>query len=1653
MLNFNVSPYYDDFDPSKNYHRILFKPGYAVQAREVTQAQTILQNQISDFASAIYSQNTPVSGGQVTTNLNCFYIKLNPTYGTTNIKASAFLNQVIVGSVNSDQIQARVIATSEATGTSGSIGDPPTLVIAYLTGPHFTSGQTITTLGPSNLFATIQTTTATSIAVGNSSTASISNGIFYIVNGYSQAADGTNYSIGNFVNVSPQTIILDKYDSAPSYRVGLQITEQIIDYIDDPALLDPAVGASNYQAPGADRYQITLTLTAIQLGIGNDDQFIELMRIENGNIIKQTDSTVYSAIDDYFAKRDYETNGDYIVEDFKLTPVANTINTSQYDMGISKGIAYVKGYRVENQSQLTLTSDRALTTSTITNSETFVDYGNYLNVSGLSGDFNVTTLPIINLHCVNTNNVAQGQGSSQYTSTLVGTAFLRNLQFQQSTSSSNLASYVFNACISDIQTNTLSAFANVQLSTANTIGCLDSSGEFSTVANAYYGITLTITNGTSAGDVRTVTSYTTSGVNKLFTVNQPFTLTPDYTSKFTLNFKIGDCDAITIANSSYYFTASANVDVVTGKTNGVWTGEAILQNPGSTELIIPVGAPWVQNVHNTSYTTTKNFRGGVLSGSSGVLQLNLSGSPYSFVQGSGSNYVESIYTVINSGTGKILDFTSSGNTISIGGSGTTATLTSSFYAGNTVDVIATVNVYNADSTSIAKIKTTVQGNNQSTNYSTGGVYGSQIGSYTYQDLTNGQVFVLNAGVSQSTSLYVSDVRNIVAIYDTKNKNLISPSEINIANIIGNPLFDVTNYFTLDNGQRDTYYDFANVNVIPGAPAIIGNLIVVFDYYSHSGGDGYFTSSSYPSEDYTIIPSYTAKSSGITYQLRDCIDFRPTRLNGQTSFIWNYTSSPSQSQSSAGIAIPRNGTFFNSSYDFYLGRKDLLVLTKDNSFKIIEGVPSLSPRLPTEPNGSLVVANLTLDPYTAVVGAETNNGQSNLSVQKIIHKRWAKSDITDLETRVNNIEYYTSLSLLEASASSTQIQDNNGLTRPNYGILVDAFNSYSTADTYNPDFNANINIRTNRLMPAQLVENFQLQNPVIMASVGTLANTNEFAVSSISGIGTNLFTLPYTTANIVVQALASSAVSANPFNVVVEKGVASLTPPMDNWIDNQQVVPVLTQTPTTQIHQRTFGINLSNAGDYSSIPGTSTTTITTVSGSGNTYASQLATTQVQTSTTSSLSSINGYLTNDTIQPYIRPQQVIVEAKGLLANQNVNCWFDGVNVNQYMMTPNTIELQNVTGKGFQTGDIIGYFVVSSQTFYPIGRVMNVYNYPGTTNSRLYISDFLHVAGNLAQSTIVNGSFNANGDYISGSGTASGIPVNSSVISFQTSGTISGVGGQYTPSVSGTSVGNLYHMNYNATNFSPFLNTYGVWDPSTSNTSYSASFPVLFNYTGQYTMSAQCDGTATIKINGNTIISLSSNNYGPSQQTTSTFTATGNSIGNVSWTATNSDNFPSIAVVITDNSNNMIFSTTNPIAVTYNYGGSETVMPWGGSYFTGATQVKLDPGTPNNLDYTGSTINFASKYVSQTTTLATYTPPAPTVSGGAGAGTTSITAGSAPGPGGPGSVLIQLASNPGVPGVVTTLVTAATHIGTAAVNAVVNAVSAVTSPVTNFINSIHF
>lgn len=152
MLNFNVDPYYDDFDPNNHYHRILFRPGRAVQARELTQSQTILQDQISKFADHIFKQNTPVKGGQVTINNKARYLKLATTYNDNDITASDFLNQIITDATGI--VFAKVIATEESVS-----GDFPTLVVTYFSGREFSAGDLI--------YSTNSTTTAQIISTSD----------------------------------------------------------------------------------------------------------------------------------------------------------------------------------------------------------------------------------------------------------------------------------------------------------------------------------------------------------------------------------------------------------------------------------------------------------------------------------------------------------------------------------------------------------------------------------------------------------------------------------------------------------------------------------------------------------------------------------------------------------------------------------------------------------------------------------------------------------------------------------------------------------------------------------------------------------------------------------------------------------------------------------------------------------------------------------------------------------------------------------------------------------------------------------------------------------------------------------------------------------------------------------------------------------------------------------------------------------------------------------------------------------------------------------------------------------------------------------------------------------------------------------------------
>ncbi|CAB4132917.1 Domain of unknown function DUF4815 [uncultured Caudovirales phage] len=1584
MLNFNSSPYFDDFDPSKNYHRILFKPGAAVQGRELTQAQTILQNQISNFADNIFTQNTPVKGGKVTLNLNCTFVRLNLQYNGENVVASNFLNKIIQD--ESGTVLARVIATSEATGTTVSAGDPPTLVITYLSGIHFSDGMTIVTDDGTNISATVSTSTLANPSTGKSSVASVSDGIFYVVNGYSvsstQNADGTysKYSIGNFVALTPQTIILDKYDNAPSARVGLQINETIVDYISDSSLLDPAIGASNYQAPGADRYQVTLSLTSLPLTLGNDDAFIELVRIQNGAILKQVDGTVYSVIDDYFAKRDYETNGDYIVNDFKITPSPNAAgDTSKYDLSIGKGVAYVHGYRIENQSNYVITNNRARTSNTINSQSLGIDYGSYFYVDTLSGIFDVTTYPTVDFHCVGAAQINSANATT-YNSTLIGTGYMRNLQYVYDLGSSNTSSYVYRAYVSEISTSSLTG--NVLSATATTITLKDTNGTFSAVANAYYGATIAIIGGTNNGDRQRIASYNVT--TKTVTVASPFIVTPDATSIISIIPSTSVVESIVQKTGANTVVSSVNINTSSGKVNGIATGDTVFNNPGYPELLFKLGNPYVSTVSGSNYYSTKVYRNYSLTGLGGTTSFTLSASglPWTFVTGSSSTLTSDIiknnFIVLNKTTGKLLDFSTSGNTVT--STGTSVTFSSNTYTnGTAVEVIAKVFVNNGDNSSYAlKTKTLNNGNITTVSGSL-----TTVTPTTSIDLTKGQVYVTNAGTSNGKiSLYTTDVKRILKIIDTKSTSA-SPTNA----MLTSSTYDITNLFSFNNGQRDSLYDHASISLIPGAPKPLGNILIIFDYYAHTGGDGYFTINSYVNETYANVVSsiYTSKN-GTKYHLSDVLDFRPSRVSGQAAYALEYSSSPSSSD--IGVLIPQDVSNFTSNYSYYLGRKDKLVLTKDNSFNIIQGTPAITPLFPTEPNGSLVLANITHDPYTSFVPGEGPTGTPiNLSINKVAHQRWIKSDITDLQTRVNNLEYYTSLSLLEQNAQSLQVPDVNGLNRFKNGILVDDFSSFATADTQNPDYAAKIDVRNQQLAPLQLVNNFQLQNPVVLSSLGTLNKTNTYAIRSIQGTNTNIFTLPFTTANLALQPLASSAVSLNPFNVSIIQGTAQLNPPMDNWVDVNQAPSLIITDPGIEVYQQDNGVNITNSGDFATIPGTSTTVTSSrnVEGHGinpspygyvgytetttSTYAAQIqniTTSGNFTQVSSSLATNNGYLTNIAILPYIRPQQLAFITKGLLTNTPVSVWFDGQDINKYITTPDTLELNSVSGK-FNVGDIVGFY--ESSTFKPTARVIAIHQYANTSNTRLYVSTIVGMPVYSSSNKIQNGLFDASGSYTTS--TASGKVNSSATSSLSTSGQITGVGGSYT--LTGNTIPYMVYKVSNPHDWGTFLNQYGVWGDLNNSNNYNFTYAVTVP-AGTYTVTAAVSGgSAALKANGTTILTATS----PTTVSTTTYTqATTGTVG-IGWTISDTTAHPKgFAVVIKDSSGNIVFNATNPPNVTYDSAPSEIAMPMGGAWFTGATKVKLANTASSITDYyKGCKIQVTSNYITQyVTETATYVPPPP-------------------------------------------------------------------------------
>lgn len=588
----NVYPYFDDFDTSKNYHRIVFNPHKAVQARELTQLQTILQDQIEMFGDNILRQGTIVTGGNFVEEQSLSFVRLmdNNSIGT-GISVSSYDGMTIYGTTSN--IKAVVVAT--ASGLETQAPNTNTIWVKYLNSAAVTNGNDIKNFADGEYLEVRQyrstgayTVIDTPIAIkptaanGNIPATGFGYGV--------RCGDGVIYQKGNFIRFTDGITIISKYDNVPDgVVVGFETKEELINSYADTSLLDNANSFNNYNAPGADRLKLTPVLTTKSLADAiADEKFFALQEYKSGKVIRRKLDTVYNKLGDMMARRTAEESGNYVVHGFDVG-VEDVVGTSNLTLSVSPGIGYVNGYRVELVNNYKVEVSQSTEALTDLSQNVLADYGNYVVVNNSTGKFDLKNLEVVNL--VDAANAT------------IGTAKLRTLSKNDSLSQK--------LYLTDIKMNLNKSFGSVTQIKSST--------------------------GTGSATVTTASLKSASSNNLLFDVGQShlksvsnfqysyrtyvdkpmtagsFTITSNSGNEFPIGASIQSADIIAIDTSTGAFidlsaatVSSASATQMTISTGSTATNVRVYYNA------IKTAAPMTKTL--ATFTVTANINAGTVNG-------------------------------------------------------------------------------------------------------------------------------------------------------------------------------------------------------------------------------------------------------------------------------------------------------------------------------------------------------------------------------------------------------------------------------------------------------------------------------------------------------------------------------------------------------------------------------------------------------------------------------------------------------------------------------------------------------------------------------------------------------------------------------------------------------------------------------------------------------------------------------------------------------------------------------------------------------------------------------------------------------------------------------------------------------------------------------
>ena len=953
-----TTPYFDDYyKPNTatgiltgvdfDFHRVLFRPQRGVQSRELTQLQTLLQVQLERLGNAQFRNGDRLFGGQLTLDVGAASGQVLANTTLTNFfnrdtNEGKYVFSTATPTTKAHIVQYVGIDDAETTSTGNTISNNY-LIFRYASSDTFALGETIQDRDSSNTAVFAATD-----AFHNASTISIDEGVCFVS--------------GFFVRIRPQTIVLDTLSNSPSFRVGLAISEEILDELDDvvgESLGDPA----NQGAPGASRLRVRLSLAKKTLDTDADDNFIELARVIDGVIqANKTNARYITAreLEQTLARRTYDESGDYFIRPFAAvvegSSTANATNSgdiTDFMLSLAPGKAYVRGFEIETTDATRLVIDKSRSTANVTNSTRAVTVGNYTFVTRLNakspGNYFGNT-GTVGLHCVPLTNIQTGNttgtaNSTSYNYSRIGTAQVRMVEANRLPSDitgyANVASYVgdssyklffFNTQFDTISGNIASATydSTTQKTTlvVNIVGAGNNTGQtfgangFPGVNGALDGVSISL-DGTSSG-IYTIESYTysiaannTSGTANLV-LSEYLTTVPAGNTGFRLLFQPRDIDSFAVYDAtanvsapfSDYLSFQADVSPL-AKDTGAPGGYTQVYDPNDNSLVYQIPESFI--VPASLSTSAVQFTTW-LSSSSNTTGTGVSNSTVVLNFSNLSDYLSLPSGVLSTETAKqnfvVFDITNDANGLgyivnfSDGANATSRCIDTVNATSNTLSFTYRNGASMSGArTLVAVARATMTGVPQRVkDYYIGNTTAVLASGSTA--LVNGQVeyYALNTTAGFAYSLRTADVIKLrQVLYKSSNTSAFATGDLATAT-------DVTDYFVLDTGQRDNTYEYATAIVQRGASSVIaptGRLLFIFDWFNHSGV-GYATIDSYLSTNnkakgftYEDIPDFTSPKSHRTISLRNVIDFRPVRSN------YEYLS--------AAIVLPASNTSSNSTY--------------------------------------------------------------------------------------------------------------------------------------------------------------------------------------------------------------------------------------------------------------------------------------------------------------------------------------------------------------------------------------------------------------------------------------------------------------------------------------------------------------------------------------------------------------------------------------------------------------------------------------------------------------------------------------------------------------------------------------------------------------------